>query len=275
MHQACMVPPALRSNRLFPSVPLSLAVVSFILLSLGSKCFAKTVVLEPSEPEKVYRAASPTGKHKLLAPTLSVPTLSVGLVGVLWNRTDFAQFKVVTVENDTNLIAAYDDSIFITGHGSTPEAAQARAKTKHHYITVWFKGFATKGIVDDDIVTIPCVVTVTGTKSYTTPSHKKKTVLLVEPRTETEKQRQERIKTADGAARRQQERTKAKEDREAATERTSWRTWTIDSSGTRIEAKFGGLISGKVKLIKRDGSSVRTPIGELSDEDRDWIKQRK
>ena len=254
---------------------LALAVVSFILLPLGSKCLAKTVVLEPSEPEKARSALSPTNKHMLSAPPLSVPTLSMGLAGVLWNRSALAEFKVVSVEDDSNLIAEFDEVAYISGRGSTLDPAKARVKTKHHNIAVWFKGFSTKGLVDDDKFTIPFVVTVTDTKTYTTSWHKKRTVLVIEPRTETEEERQARLKTPDAAARRQQGRTKAKDDRGATTENTSWRTWTTDASGTRIEAKFGGLISGSAKLIKRDGSSIRVPMEQLSDEDQEWIKRRK
>lgn len=252
------------------------AAMSVILLSLGSACFAKVVILQPSEPEKAYSAVLSAGRHsKLAAPPLSVPALSEGFVGVLWSHSDFAEFKVVAVEDDSNLVAVYDDIVYTVGEGKTQVAAQAHSKTKHRYITVWFKGFSTKGVVDDDKVTIPCVVTVTGTKTYTTSSRKKKTVLVVEPRAQTEEERQAKSKISGSSARRQQERTKAKEDPEAAAEKTSWRTWTTDASGTKTEAKFGGLISGKVKLIQRDGSTVRVPIEELSDEDREWIKQRK
>jgi hypothetical protein len=53
-----------------------------------------------------------------------------------------------------------------------------------------------------------------------------------------------------------------------------YRTWT-DSTGThKTEAKFGGMAFGKVKLIKRNGSTVQVPLEKLSDEDREWIAKR-
>jgi SLA1 homology domain 1, SHD1 len=69
-------------------------------------------------------------------------------------------------------------------------------------------------------------------------------------------------------------RAAAKVAEEAAAEAAKWRMWTA-STGTKIEAKFGGMSFGKVKLIKRDGSSVQLPLDDLSDADREWIKNRK
>jgi hypothetical protein len=67
----------------------------------------------------------------------------------------------------------------------------------------------------------------------------------------------------------------ANKERQAAAEAAKWRTWT-DSTGThKTEAKFGGMAFGKVKLIKRDGSTVQVPIEKLSDEDQQWIEKRK
>ena len=55
---------------------------------------------------------------------------------------------------------------------------------------------------------------------------------------------------------------------------SKWRTWT-DSSGEKFEATFGGLIAGMVKLIKRDGTAIKIPLDDLSDDDNEWIKNRK
>ncbi len=67
----------------------------------------------------------------------------------------------------------------------------------------------------------------------------------------------------------------ADKERRAADEATKWRTWT-DSTGThKTEAKWGGMAFGKVKLIKRDGSAIHVPFEKLSDDDQQWIKDRK
>ena len=48
-----------------------------------------------------------------------------------------------------------------------------------------------------------------------------------------------------------------------------------DASGEhKIDAKFGGMVSGTVKLTKRDGSTSKVPLEKLSDEDKAWIENR-
>jgi uncharacterized cupin superfamily protein len=69
------------------------------------------------------------------------------------------------------------------------------------------------------------------------------------------------------------ERAKAKKDREAI-EAAKWRQWTDASGKHQVEAKFCYVISGEVKLTKRDGSSIRVPLEDLSDKDREWIANR-
>jgi hypothetical protein len=66
----------------------------------------------------------------------------------------------------------------------------------------------------------------------------------------------------------------AKKERKDAIEAAKWHTWT-DAEGTHhIEAKFGGVRSGNVKLTKRDGTALTMPLEKLSDEDQEWIKNR-
>ncbi len=64
-------------------------------------------------------------------------------------------------------------------------------------------------------------------------------------------------------------------ERKAAIEKAKWRTWTDTTGEHKIEAKFGGLAAGKVKLIKRDGSTIQVPLEKLSDDDQEWIDKRK
>ena len=82
-------------------------------------------------------------------------------------------------------------------------------------------------------------------------------------------------KKAEAARRSAEERVKEESAKKAAAEAAKWRTWTDSSGERKIEAKYGGVIAGKVKLTKRDGSTVQVPLEKLSDEDQEWIKNRK
>lgn len=57
-------------------------------------------------------------------------------------------------------------------------------------------------------------------------------------------------------------------------EPTPIRTWTDAAGKHKTEAKYGGMVAGKVNLIKRDGSKVQLPLEKLSEEDQEWIKNR-
>jgi outer membrane protein assembly factor BamB len=90
-----------------------------------------------------------------------------------------------------------------------------------------------------------------------------------------EKGRQERLLAAEKAEqKRQQALEKAKQDRQLALEKAKWRTWTDSTGEHKVEAKFNGVISGKVKLLKADGTALEVPLEKLSDEDREWIANR-
>jgi len=82
----------------------------------------------------------------------------------------------------------------------------------------------------------------------------------------------ELAKEQEAAAKVAEERKKAEAAKKAATEEAKWHNWT-NAAGKQLHAKFGGVIAGTVKLIKPDGTTVRVPLKDLSDEDRDWIKK--
>ena len=63
----------------------------------------------------------------------------------------------------------------------------------------------------------------------------------------------------------------AEKEHKAAVEAAKWRTWSDASGKHEIKAKYSGAISGKVKLVKEDGSAVWIPLEKLSDEDQKWI----
>ena len=78
---------------------------------------------------------------------------------------------------------------------------------------------------------------------------------------------------AEGVAAKRAE-AEAKKERQAEIEEAKWRTWTDASGKHKTEAKYSGMVSGKVMLIKRDGSKVQMPLEKLSEEDREWITNR-
>jgi outer membrane protein assembly factor BamB len=91
-----------------------------------------------------------------------------------------------------------------------------------------------------------------------------------------EKGSQQRLLAAEKAEKqRQLAGEKAKQDRQVATENAKWRTWTDATGEHQTKAKFSGVISGKVKLLKADGTTLEVPLEKLSDEDRQWIASRK
>jgi hypothetical protein len=53
-----------------------------------------------------------------------------------------------------------------------------------------------------------------------------------------------------------------------------FRTWSIDGGERTVEAKFRGAISDTVMLVERDGTSIKVSMDQLSEADRQWIKER-
>jgi WD40 repeat protein len=54
--------------------------------------------------------------------------------------------------------------------------------------------------------------------------------------------------------------------------RPEFSTWRDSTGQHSIKAKFGGLASGKAKLIKNDGTVIQVPVEKLSDADQEWIR---
>jgi hypothetical protein len=50
------------------------------------------------------------------------------------------------------------------------------------------------------------------------------------------------------------------------------RTWTDSTGKHSIEAEFRGMVDGKVKLRKMDGSEINLPLEKLSDADQKWVR---
>jgi hypothetical protein len=51
------------------------------------------------------------------------------------------------------------------------------------------------------------------------------------------------------------------------------RKWLDKSHAIRIVAEFRGVIAGKVKLKREDGSEILIPLEMLCDADQTWIKE--
>ncbi len=63
----------------------------------------------------------------------------------------------------------------------------------------------------------------------------------------------------------------------ADTEKGTWRTWTWTNADGKqtTEAKYVSRSGNTVHLEKRDGTKIAVEKGQLSEEDSDWIKNRK
>ena len=141
---------------------------------------------------------------------------------------------------------------------------------------VMFSGFPTGGATDGVAVRIDSLIRITKTTTYPTAAGGTKTVLVAEPvdMDSLKIPADERAKRHQQAEEKQQKEKQEADAKQQAVEAAKWRTWT-DASGThKTEAKFSGLLSGNVKLTKRDGSVLTLPLEKLSDDDKEWVKKR-
>ena len=53
------------------------------------------------------------------------------------------------------------------------------------------------------------------------------------------------------------------------------RTWTDATGKHKTQARFGGSAFGEVKLVNKAGKWIRLPLDKLSDEDQQWVRDRK
>ena len=104
-------------------------------------------------------------------------------------------------------------------------------------------------------------IVIQTTYNYVSVAGLKKTVLVLE---NDEEKLNKLIEAAERPFREKQKAAEAKRQAEkehkAAVEAAKWRTWTDSSGKHKIKAKFSGVISGIVKLVKEDGSAVRIPL---------------
>ena len=60
-----------------------------------------------------------------------------------------------------------------------------------------------------------------------------------------------------------------------APEPVEMRKWSDRSEKFTTEAQFGGMIGNTVTLHKPDGATVKLPLDQLSDADKEWIAERR
>jgi peroxiredoxin len=69
---------------------------------------------------------------------------------------------------------------------------------------------------------------------------------------------------------------KKKKRQEALAARApKFRTWSDTSGSFHTTAKFRGVVAGKVRLEREDGTVISVPLDKLSDEDQQYIRDRK
>lgn len=129
-------------------------------------------------------------------------------------------------------------------------------------------GVKTTGLFEDEILTPSCAFKIVKVDHYAGEDYY--TLQPVESR-------QREIAAAKAAAARkavEASRAVANAKREKD-EAAKWRTWTDSTGQHTIEAKFSGIIAGKVQLTQHDGTRIQLALEKLSEEDQEWIKSRK
>ncbi len=91
---------------------------------------------------------------------------------------------------------------------------------------------------------------------------------------EAEQHRQQQEAAAE-RARQAEEKRKAEEIRKAEDEAAKWRTWKDSTGKFTVEARFSGMAFGKVKLTKKNGTTLEVPLERLSEDDQKWLEDRK
>jgi hypothetical protein len=95
---------------------------------------------------------------------------------------------------------------------------------------------------------------------------------IIESRKQAEQAQNEEARKKE-QAKREAEKKAAQEKKDVA-DALKWREWT-GPKGAKFKAKFSGVTSGQVKLVKEDGSAVKLALDKLPKEEQDWIKEKK
>ncbi len=174
----------------------------------------------------------------------SLTRFCVGEIG-FWRDTGFFTLETVKVKQIVD-----DKSMLV----------EELTRLKKNY---WLEGFATRGVVDGDMVRVGCLLEITGTKQYTTVLGATKTVLVLEPYPIDTTLPERREKEIDSVK---------PEERQVGI--AAPRQWTDATGKFKVNATFRGVIGGNVQLEREDGSKIGLPLEQLSNEDQQWIQNR-
>lgn len=178
------------------------------------------------------------------------------LTGNLTSGDDKEQnhYKVVQIIDGQNMLIEGHDgdvSLKISDEVTLPQYVRGEA-------LVWVSGVSTEGIVDDSYTKLGQVFEVIGTKQYQTALGSK-TVFEISP-----------FPIQDTAAFRARIKPRSSPNHRAAT----YRTWTDATGDFTVEARFGGIISGKVTLLTKDGRKIQLEPSRLSAADQAFLKEK-
>lgn len=122
----------------------------------------------------------------------------------------------------------------------------------------WVRGINTSGLTDGRTADLSGLFEVTGTKTYQATVGTN-TVFVIEPFDNTE------LKQYLAAL-------AAKKPKPKPT--PSYRTWADATGKFTVEAKFGGIIAGKVILLTKDGRKLSLEPSKLSAADQAFLKEK-
>ena len=188
-------------------------------------------------------------KQPLQVPQLDVAVVKVGDIGRLVGCLDSSSgdritWKVFQVIDGRNMIV--------------------QSKIDSAEKVVWVSGVNTTGIADKSYQRLGQVFEVTGTKQYGTAIGGTNTVLVLSLFS---------IQDTDAFIAKFKVERPTKKVAATKVDVRELRTWTDATGKFTIQAKFGGLIGGKVLLVKEGGSKVYLTREQLSEADRKYLDE--
>ena len=273
---------------------VAIAVVTVLVCSLTAWAGEAPKDLKPKveKPRRLQEGA-------LVGNSLDSFKLSVGEIG----RLDALELEILNVLGKDKLLVLPVKMVVVPrrmragtysarGYGQALQSSILNSREEKQYgEPLIIYGWSTKGIVDGQKLKPSGLVKVEGTERYTSTVGVAKTVFKLrwytpeEAEKEIEKHREEtkaankrmNKQMAESERRLAEARARAEKERQAAiekAEKAKWRTWTDSTGKFTMEAKFRGVIAGKVRLEKADGKTLSIPIKQLSKEDQEWIRDR-
>ena len=188
-------------------------------------------------------------KQPLQIPQLSAEKAKVGAIGQLVGTLDSSSgdrttWKVFQVVDEHNMIV------------------QSRIDSARKVF--WVTGIDTTGVTDGSYQKLGQIFEVTGTKQYGTAIGSTNTVLVFSLFS---------IQDADALIEKLKAYEAARKPPAEEIGLRSFRTWTDATDAFTIHARFGGIIGGKVVLVKKDGSKVSVTREQLSDADNKYLDE--